>query len=116
MRVAIESLYSGFCTISNFQKVTSSTTKRTTTREVMLVEDEPCRLSYKSAQSGSYNGVTTGVKQQIKLFIRPEIVVLAGSKVTVTQNGRTVTYKSSGQPSVYSNHQEILLELDEDKA
>ena len=116
VRKAIESLYKGVCTITNSQKVFDEVTKRTTTKDVVLVENEPCRLSYETKKSGEYDTKVMGVEQTIKLFMRPELVVKAGSKITVTQNGRTVKYKASGQPAVYTNHQEILLELDGDKA
>ena len=49
--------------------------------------------------------------QTIKLFISPLVNVPPGSKITVTQNNQTQVYKSSGQPAVYTNHQEIELEL-----
>ena len=49
--------------------------------------------------------------QTIKIFLAPEIRVQAGSKLTVTQNGVTTEYKSSGEPALYQTHQEIMLEL-----
>ena len=49
--------------------------------------------------------------QTIKLFISPLVNVPAGSKITVTQNNQIQVYKASGQPAVYTNHQEIELEL-----
>ena len=116
VRKAIESLYKGVCTITNSQKIFDEVTKRTTTKDVVLVENEPCRLSYETKKTGDYDTKVMSLTQTIKLFMRPELVVKAGSKITVTQNGRTVKYKSSGQPAVYTNHQEILLELDGDKA
>ena len=36
-----------------------------------------------------------------------------GSKITVTQNGVTTDYASSGKPAVYETHQEVILELKE---
>ena len=33
----------------------------------------------------------------------------AGSKIVVTQEGRTAAYARSGEPAVYSSHQEIVL-------
>ena len=116
VRSAIQSLYSGVCTITNSQKVFDEKTKRTVTKDVIVCENEPCRLSFKTTASASYDGIVSGLVQTIKLFLRPELEVLAGSKITVTQNGRTTKYKFSGQAAVYTNHQEILLELDGDKA
>lgn len=49
--------------------------------------------------------------QAVKLFIAPEIAVPEGSRIDVTQNGITTSYRQSGTPAVYSSHQEITLEL-----
>lgn len=113
VRTAIESLYVGVCTITNSQKVFNYVTKRVTFEDVVICENEPCRLSYSSISTADYDKKTSAVEQIIKLFVRPELEVAAGSKITITQNGRTVTYKASGQPAVYTNHQEILLRLDD---
>jgi hypothetical protein len=51
-----------------------------------------------------------------KLFLAPEIVVKPGSKLKVTQAGRTECYVRSGEPAVYGSHQEIVLELWKEKA
>lgn len=70
----------------------------------------PCRLSYKKfpeAQKG--DGVATFL-QTITLFIAPELVIQAGSGVTVMHEGRTLEFTASGVPAVYSDHQEIALE------
>ena len=56
------------------------------------------------------------VTQVIKLFMAPEINVKPGSKILVKGVGGVVAYKSSGRPAVYPTHQEILLDLVEDKA
>ena len=49
--------------------------------------------------------------QTVKLLLPPDIVVLPGSKITVTQNKITEDYTSSGIPALYVTHQEIVLEL-----
>lgn len=116
VRKAIESLYKGRCIITNSQKVVDPRTHRTSFDDVVIVENEPCRLSFSSvAEADSDDGVAT-VAQVVKLFLRPELIVLAGSKIEVTQNGVTTRYKASGQPAVYSNHQEVILKLEDDKA
>lgn len=125
-RTAIESLYSGRCTISIKSKQFNQTTKQTEFGDTVLIENQPCRLSYLNlypsegnVQRGSIsNNVSSKERdrfyvksQTIKLFISPLINVPAGSKITVTQNNQTQIYKASGQPAVYTNHQEIELEL-----
>lgn len=49
--------------------------------------------------------------QVTEIFLAPEIVVKPGSKLTITQNGITTDYKSSGIPATYSTHQEIVVEI-----
>lgn len=110
-RKAIESMYDGTCTIIERQKV-KLPNKSTGFKEVVVLEDIPCRLSFKTITNT--NQVETGVSavvQVTKIFIAPEIQVKPGSKLTITQNDVTTEYKSSGQPAIYTTHQEIELEL-----
>ena len=110
-RKAIESLYDGICTITEHQKVKKEN-KSTGFQDVVVLEDIACRLSFKT--SNNTNQTDTGastVTQITKVFLAPEIQVKPGSKLTITQNGVTTEYKSSGQPAIYSTHQEIVLEL-----
>ena len=116
IRKAIERLYVGRCHITNRQKAVDPVTKITSFRDVVLCEDEPCRLSFSSVKSSNETDAVTEVAQVVKLFLRPELVVHAGSKITVTQNGRTTEYVASGHPAVHTNHQEILLDLGDAKA
>lgn len=111
VRKAIESLYRGRCTVYEYQSVKDPVTKITGHQEVAVLTDQPCRLSYKTISSTSPADGAAAVTQEIKLFIAPELNIKPGSKITVTQNGRTADYQSSGQPAVYTNHQEIVLEL-----
>lgn len=109
VKKAIEKLYTGLCTVTEFQTVKNSS-GITKPREVVVLKDIPCRLSFKaiSAADMSYGNAVT---QEIKLFIAPEIEIKDGSKITVTQNGYTVNYCKSGEPAVYLSHKEIILEL-----
>lgn len=109
-RKAIESLYSGKCDVTEYQEYAREN-RSTGHREVKVLEDIPCRLSFSSSPNASPTESASQISQTIKLFMAPEITVAAGSKVTVTQNGVTTEYKSSGVPAVYETHQEIVLEL-----
>lgn len=115
-RKAIESMYDGVCTISNYQNIEDPITFVTELKEVEVIKDQPCRLSYSSIPSTTQTDTINAVSQSIKLFIAPEVNIPAGSKIVVTQNGRTTVYKNSGQPAIHFTHQEINLELYEDKA
>ncbi len=103
--------YTGRCTVYEYQASKDPITKITEHQEVAVLPDQPCRLSYKTVTSASPSNGAAAVTQEIKLFIAPELVIKPGSKITVTQNNVTVDYKSSGKPAVYTNHQEIVLDL-----
>ena len=107
----LATLWSGKCTIYEYHDITDPFTKQTIQREVAVLEDEPCRLSYRHEQATNIQSGAAVVSQSIKLIIRPDLVIKAGSVIEVTQHGVTCKYKGSGQPAVYCNHQEIVLEL-----
>jgi ABC-type uncharacterized transport system YnjBCD substrate-binding protein len=109
-------LWIGKATVYEYDEVTDPETYQTKHELRPVVTDEPCRVSYKQEPS---TNIATGVAQLtqvIILFIRPDIEIKAGSVIEVTQYGRTLKYKRSSKPAIYSNHQEVALELYEDKA
>ena len=114
-RKAVEALYTGSCTVTRQQKYTRGN-KSTGFKEVVVLDGQPCRLSYSSAPETKGTDSATDVTQAIKILLAPEVQIEPGSRVTVIQNGVTETYKSSGKPAVYQTHQEIRLELCEGKA
>ena len=109
-RKAVESLYDGICTISEYQKIKKENMS-TGFAEVVVVENQPCRMSYKTVNSANQTDTASAVTQAIVVYLSPDILVKPGSKLTITQNGVTTAYKNSGEPAVYSTHQEIPLEL-----
>ena len=115
-RQALESLYKGTCTVYEYQSVKDPITKITSTEEVVVLIDQPCKLSFKNITSVNQLDNVPNISQGVKLFIAPDIVIKAGSKITVTQNGVTTDYVRSSKPAVFSSHQEIILELYKDKA
>lgn len=114
-RKLIETLYFGKCTITEHQKV-QNPNKTTGFVDVVVLENEPCRLSFNSTNKAKQTESATSVTQETKVFIAPEIVIKPGSKLTITQNGKTTNYKASGMPALYSTHQEIVVELFEEWA
>lgn len=109
-RKAIELLYEGACTITIYESYIKPN-KATGHRETIVLENEPCRLSYSSALAAEKTETGTSKRQMIKLFLAPEVDVRPGSRITVTQNGVTENYCRSGQPAVYATHQEVELDL-----
>lgn len=110
-RRAIESLYKGVCTIYEMQKVKDPITHQTTTKEVMVLENQKCKLSYEKIASANQTTAAATIALSTKLFIAPEIIVKAGSKIVVTQYNRTSEFSRSGEPGIFMDHQEVMLEL-----
>ena len=109
-------LWIGKCTIYEYQPVIDPTTYQTKHELVAVIIDEPCRLSYHKEQATNITNGAAVISQSITLFIRPDLNVKEGSVIDITQHGVTTRYKGSGKPSIYTNHQEIILELYEDNA
>ena len=110
-RKALETLYDGTCTITEHQKIKKEN-KSTGFQDVVVCENIPCRLSFKTINNTNQTDTAASAVVQItKVFLAPEIQVKPGSKLTITQNDVTTEYKSSGEPAFYSTHQEIVLEL-----
>lgn len=109
------------CTITSKQK-TTKTNGATGFSDVAVCTDEPCKLSFfnnfKMNDSTNVNLVAAAVFQNVKLFIKPDLDIPEGSKVTVTthKNGKVFHYKSSGSTSMFTDHQEIILEVDKEWA
>lgn len=110
-RKAIESTYEGVCTIIERQDTRDEKTKITRKSEITVIENQPCRLSFESLNTTSQTETAAVISQGTKLFLPPEIVVRAGSKIVVEQESRKNEYSASGEPAVYATHQEIKLEL-----
>lgn len=110
-RKAIETTYDGVLTVTEHQKVKDEVTKVTDYKDAVVLTDQPCRLSFERLQTAIQSDSSASVAQTVKLFISPDIVIKAGSKITVTQAGVTTDYTCSGIPAVYLTHQEIIFDL-----
>ena len=110
-RKAIESGYTGVCTIIEYKDVRDEKTKITRKAEVVVIENQPCKLSFEKLNAAGPTETAASLTQGAKLFIAPEINIRGGSKIIVEQNGMKNEYFASGEPAVYISHQEIILEL-----
>lgn len=111
-RKAHESVYyDGLCAIVEYGSVTDPETKRTTQKEITVVENQPCNLSFEKISTVVQTDTVAAVSQGTKLFLSPEITVKSGSKIVVEQNGVKTEYSTSSEPAIYPEHQEIMLEL-----
>lgn len=116
-RKVIERLYEDQCTVKVWESFTDPITKITGHKEVTLIENQPCRLSFKNLSATIKTEGPAEVVQETKLFIAPELKIPAGSKIVVTQkSGRATEFSYSGVPAVYPSHQEIILKLFEEYA
>lgn len=114
-RKALESLYVGICSIYGFTDE-GDDYGISDPAEQLLYENQKCRVSYKNISAANQTESFATTAQEIKLFIAPELLIPPGSTIEVTQNNRTEKYKSSGKAAVYTNHQEIILNLYKERA
>lgn len=105
---AMKRLWTGRCDIYEYK---SSDKGIVETSLVKVSEAIPCRISFEKGQSSNSSTVQSSKEQYTKLILSNDIEIKAGSLLEVEQNGRRTRYKSSGEPAIYSSHQEILLEL-----
>lgn len=106
VRKAIETMYDSVCTVvvnEEYEKQNGATGFR----DAILLEDEPCHMQYASVSEATQGDAAAMVAQEIRLFVRPDVEILAGSKITVN----SVDYTHSGVSAKYSTHQEIVLKL-----
>lgn len=109
-RQMVEELYEGTCNIYEKTNVTDPVTKITGQKEKLIYENAACRLSYTRITPSYKQAEGAKQEQLVKLFLAPEMLVRPGSKIVVTQNNVTETYKMSSLAAVYTSHQEIVLE------
>lgn len=112
----VESMWIDRCTVKTFQEVVNPTTHITSLSEVVVYSNQPCKLSHSSFPVTG-EGVAPGRVLTVKLFLSPLLSIPAGSVIEVTSHtGRVEVFKASGVPAVYTNHQEINLETQDEKA
>ena len=115
-RKDIEKLYIDTCSVYEYQQQTDSSTHITRPNvEVLVHENVPCKLSYKTVAYAN-EGIANSLSQVIMLIINPEIDIKPGSKILVTRDGVTTAYKNSGLPARHINHQQITLEHMDERA
>lgn len=110
-RKAMEDTYSGVLTVTERRKVRNEQTKLTSVEDVVVLLNQPCKLSFESVVPVQQSETAAAVSQTVKLFLAPDVMISPGSKLTITQNGVTGDYTRSGVAAVYPTHQEIMLEL-----
>lgn len=110
-KTALEFLWKGTCNVIVKVEKTNPINKRTEFEEETLHSNQPCKLSFESITSANEVDNVASISQGVKLFLSPTVSIPAGSKIVVTQNGKITDYERSGEPAIYTNHQEVPLEL-----
>jgi hypothetical protein len=110
-RAAVEMTYTDVCSISEYVSIKDDETGITSKMENTVSDGIPCRLSYEKIDT--VNQQTGAAERTLvtKLFLAPEIAVKAGSKITVANDGVTKAYCMSGEPAIYADHQEVMLQM-----
>lgn len=106
VRKALSKLRQGKCDIYNLQAVRNDS-GITETKWEKVASGISCHLSYKSATQNTQTDTIAVVTKATTLFVDIGVQIKDGSRIEVTQNGITQTFKATGEPSVYATHQEI---------
>ena len=113
--MAVEGMYCDSCTVYEYCNVINDN-KSTSLKEMAVLKDYPCKLSYETEANTSQSETADYKKQVIKLFIAPELNIKAGSRIDVKHMDRVLMFKCSGEPLIYPSHQEVMLTVYEYKA
>lgn len=104
----LEKLWTDTCTVIEYQEYIKAN-KSTGHKEVAVLENQPCKLSFKLLYAVDQTDSGAHPSQVAKLFLDNSAVINPGSKITVFHQGREFEFSNSGLPGVFSNHQEIVL-------
>lgn len=74
-RQAIESTYDCKCDIVEYQSTKNAINKRTEYQEITVLEEQSCRISYKTISNANETENESNITQIVKLFIAPEIQI-----------------------------------------
>lgn len=70
-RKAIESTYTGVMMVSERQSVKDPNTHITSTKEVIVLENQPCKLSFETLSSAVQTDTVATISQGVKVFLSP---------------------------------------------
>lgn len=103
----LQTLYTGKATIYSYSYATGEHGVKQK-GDIPILTDIPCRLSF-SRKAENEQDTTGSIVQDITMYCDPSYEIPSGSKIVITQNGVTRTYKCSSDPAVYESHQEVEL-------
>ena len=114
-RAALAKMWTDSLDVIVQEAVVNAENGRTEFVEKTLYHNIACRLSFHTPsqavrvarERGEY---LTEVEQTVKLFLRPDVVIAAGSKIVVHHDGEEMLFARSGVPAIFDNHQEVRVE------
>lgn len=110
VKKALEKGYIGTMDVYEYVQTTDAVTHVTSASLQKVLEQVPCRLSFTNSPQTAVEGVAS-ISQVTMLFFDNVYSIKAGSKIDVTQNGITESYKHSGTEAAYDTHKEVVVEL-----
>jgi hypothetical protein len=105
---ALSSLWKDSCSVIERQEA-EKPNGSTGFVEVAAIENQPCKLSFSTLQATGQNDNDAPIAQTARLFLDNAIQIRAGSKIVVRHCGRVLEFAQSGEPGVFTAHQEIVL-------
>ncbi|MEG2596972.1 MAG: hypothetical protein RR977_00980 [Oscillospiraceae bacterium] len=115
-QMALEDTYDS--TMSVYERRFVTREAKQVEEEILVYQDFPCAISRVRAGSLKANqpvsqSLLGELKYENKIFTAPHLTIKAGSRITVTQYGKTISFVSCGEPLLYLTHQEILVSRDD---
>ncbi|MCL2843322.1 MAG: hypothetical protein FWE28_07660 [Oscillospiraceae bacterium] len=115
VRSLLARLWRDRCDIWVQDSIVCPVTGRTVFEERKLHADLPCRVSFRlsfETVSGvrDVGDAAASAGQAVKLFLQPDIVVPAGSKIVVQRQGHELVFARTGMPAIFDGHQEVRME------
>lgn len=102
----LELTYDGVMTVTGSKKETVGS-ETIVTHNAVLYADQPCALSFSGTPDGSQGEDAGEINYRATIFCAPELVIPAGSRITVTQYGKTYVMVYSGEGITYPTHQQL---------
>jgi hypothetical protein len=105
---ALQRLWKDKLTVVEYLEVTKANGS-TGFEEVAVLQNVSCKLSFSTLRAVNQNDANATIVQAVKVFCDPALNIDAGSKLVIEHNGRIFEFGRSGEPGVFSDHQEIVL-------
>ena len=114
-KTALEKMWTDSLDVIVQEIVVNTQNGRSEFVEKTVYQNIPCRLSFHTPsqavrtarERGDY---VTVAEQTVKLFLRPDVVIAAGSKIVVYRDGIEMFFARSGVPAIFDHHQELRVE------